>query len=468
MVGEMTSIETRLSEALKNVGTGACAGSADDDGIATLGVLRELARAWPGPLTSLHREYLDAICRKLALTGTLYRRYGENWKPAKGGKNPLDLQGATLAVATLLAWAHVPEQMGPEGRGLAYKLLNAALTALDSFFGEQIAAGKLAEQAEQLLSAVAVPACEIEGDAAHERGERRVPSADRTLPVTVLGYEGPCFRAYLSSLRRAGLRPERLVLLVLSEHPASHKPVGRWFPGRLRSWYAEKTQEMALNHWPRRLRAAHPNLVRAITDGLAAIVDRPGELIDDMYGPPRYERWAQRADRVVVRDLRDERLADALRDITPSTVLFTGGGILPARIIDLPGLRFLHVHPGHLPHVRGADGLLWSTLVRGRPAMSCFHLSAGLDTGDVIARREYPPLNLRLNGSWPDDLTLYRAVFAFIDPLLRADLLVNVLSSAVNPQQLATAPQDPSEGVTYHFMHPRLRRRVLSHLFGLA
>jgi hypothetical protein len=148
-------------------------------------------------------------------------------------------------------------------------------------------------------------------------------------------------------------------------------------------------------------------------------------------------------------------------------VLFTGGGILPAGVIDLPGLRFLHVHPGHLPFVRGADGLLWSILVRGRPATSCFYLAAGLDTGDVVAVRDYPPLSFDLGSRRrPDDQTLYRAVFSFIDPLLRADMLVNgVLNAGVDLPHLETTPQDPSRGVTYHFLHPRLRERALARLF---
>ncbi len=436
--------------------------------IHTLAVLAEVAHAWPRPLSREHRNQLEAICRKLAITRTLLARYDEHWRPTCD-KTPLPEKTWTLAAATLLAWSQVPEQLGPDGGGLAVKLLNAALSAIEacSTIPEPLRA-----QAEVQLDELTIP------DRPSEPGERRsssppilttprAPSTPRTLPLTVLAYEGPCARAYLAAMRRAGLRPERIVLLVLSEHPASHKPVGRWFPGRLRSWYAEKTQEHALNFWPRRLLASHPDLTRSIGAGLEPILERPADLIREMYGPFSYEKYANRVERLVVRDLRDEALRQHLASSGSTTALFTGGGILPTGIIDLPGLRFLHVHPGHLPFVRGADGLLWSMLVRGQPAMSCFHLAAGLDTGDVVAIRDYPPLSFDIASHVrPDDQTLYRAIFAFIDPLLRADLLVNgVLTAQPDLSRLETTHQNPSAGVTYHFLHPRLRERALARLF---
>ncbi len=288
----------------------------------------------------------------------------------------------------------------------------------------------------------------------------------KVVPLTVLAYEGPCLRAYLAALRRAELMPKRLLLLVLVRHSLTGKSVGRWLPGPLRTWYAGKAQELALNHWPRRIKATHPRLVRAMAAGLSRIVEAPADLIEEMLGPFPYERYAAAVDRVAVDNLRDAAIIEPLIRDGPGTVLFTGGGILPPRIIDLPGFRFLHVHPGHLPHVRGADGLLWSTLVRGRPALSCFYLANGIDTGNVLAVREYPRIRFDLSGMGrPDDQTLYRAVFSYCDPLLRADLLVKHVLANGDASLPDGWPQDAGCGVTYHFMHPALRAGVLRDLF---
>ena len=66
----------------------------------------------------------------------------------------------------------------------------------------------------------------------------------------------------------------------------------------------------------------------------------------------------------------------------------------------------------------------------------------------------------------PDDQMLYRALFAFYDPLLRAHLLVqHVLSKGQPLAELPNTPQDESDGITYHFLHASIRRRALQLIF---
>jgi len=148
-------------------------------------------------------------------------------------------------------------------------------------------------------------------------------------------------------------------------------------------------------------------------------------------------------------------------------VLFTGGGIVPASMFDIPGIHLIHVHTGFLPHVRGADVLLWSLLVRGRIGVSAFVMTPGLDDGDVLAAKELEPIKVTLPAGTHDDPdTLYRALFSFIDPLIRAELLVgDVLASTGDLHSLPASPQDLSSGITYHFMHPIVRNRALGELF---
>jgi len=294
----------------------------------------------------------------------------------------------------------------------------------------------------------------------------------KTLPLTVLVHEGPSARAYLARMRQAGLCPARILLMIQSRHPTTGKTLGRWLPGRVRAWYAEKAQRQSQNHWPRWIKTRHPHLVEAVVGGLNQVCDEPETLLAEMLSPFRYEDYAETVERVMVAGLRDPALVVALSRLSPATVLFTGGGIIPRQVLEIAGVRFLHVHPGYLPHVRGADGVLWSTLLRGRPAMSCFYMAPGIDVGHIIAARDYPAVRFDLNGTpRPDDQTLYRTLFSFYDPLLRADFLVRhvldgqTLDGQTDLSDLPAEPQNPNAGVTYHFMHPRLRSRVLSHLF---
>ncbi len=291
----------------------------------------------------------------------------------------------------------------------------------------------------------------------------------RILPLTVLAHEGPQVRAYLGRMRQAGWKPERILLMVNSCHPATGKRVGRWLPRSLRLSYAEKIQEMTQNHWVRHLQKVHPYLVESMIRELIHISGGAASLIAEMSARFRYEDYAQQVERVLVEDLRDLALVEALSHPGPGAVLFTGGGILRKSLLGLPGIRFLHVHPGYLPFVRGADGLLWSMLVRGRPGASCFYMASGIDTGEIIAAEDLPPLVFDISGRpRPDDLMLYRALFCFYDPLIRAELLVtSILSETKDLCRLPAVPQEtlPEEGTTYHFMHPRLRHTALARLF---
>ncbi len=290
----------------------------------------------------------------------------------------------------------------------------------------------------------------------------------KRLPLTVLAHEGPQVRAYLGRMRQAGWRPERILLMVQRRNPATGKRVGAWLPRRLRLGYAERAQEMAQNHWPRRLKARYPRLVAAMSRELVRICDGAAELIDEMRGRFRYEDYAPRVERVLVENLRDPVLTSALSSTAPGAVLYSGGGILRQNLLGIPGIRFLHVHPGHLPEVRGADGLLWSMLVRGRPGASCFYMESGIDTGEIVAAEDFPALRFDL-GDHPriDDVHLYRAIFSFYDPVLRAELLVSrVLSRQRDLSRLEAKPQEAGgRGIQYHFMHPRLRQRALETLF---
>ena len=289
----------------------------------------------------------------------------------------------------------------------------------------------------------------------------------RKIPLTILAYEGPSVRAYLSRLRHAGLVPQRILRLVLQRHPVTGKPVGRWLPRGLRVEYAQGSQEWACNFWPRRIRAAHPRLVETMTKEIARLCPEAPRVIEEGLGRFAYEEYAGEVERVFVEGLQDPALREACARLAPAVILFTGGGILPDRLLGVPGLRFLHVHPGCLPEVRGADGVLWSTLVRGRPGVSCFSMARGIDVGDVIAAEELPPVHFDLTHQpRPDDRTLYRAIFSFYDPMIRAEFFVRrVLSLPGDLLTLPGTPQARGTGCTYHFMHPLLRHQALRQLF---
>ncbi|MCA9792041.1 MAG: hypothetical protein KC910_09615 [Candidatus Eremiobacteraeota bacterium] len=279
------------------------------------------------------------------------------------------------------------------------------------------------------------------------------------MPITLLASEGPQARAYLVRARQAGIGFSRILLMVSARNPAG-KTVGRFLPGSWRRSYAEAVQTQTQLFWPLKLRRDRPDLEKAMAAGLAEVCPQVDQLYDQMYANFQWEAFAP-VERVLVDGFKDPALAEHLQG--QGLVLFSGGGIVPRSLLERPGLNMVHVHPGHLPYVRGGDGLLWSVLVRGCPGMSAFFMAPGIDMGDLIAAGDFPSLEFKLSQR-PDDQTLYRALFCFCDPLLRAEFLATRLLEQ-DPTSWPAEPQAAEEGITYHFMHPSLRARALRKLF---
>lgn len=287
----------------------------------------------------------------------------------------------------------------------------------------------------------------------------------RVVELTVLVHEGPIARAYLEALRCAGMRPARILLMVYARDPATGKPIGRWLPSSWRLKHAARVQDLRFNYWSRALRRTQPQLFEAITNTTAELLTLPKEIYEGMLSHRHWSEYGDEFDQIMVSNVNDAAVTQALARNAPTAVLYTGGGILRDKILSHSDLRFIHLHPGLVPHVRGADGLLWSTLVRRRSAVSCFYMTRGLDTGDVIDTQEFSPVCFEPAGDLPDDATLYRALYAYVDPLLRAALLMRVLHSAGDLRNLPTCAQNTEAGVTYHFMHPAVRCMALRQIF---
>lgn len=254
--------------------------------------------------------------------------------------------------------------------------------------------------------------------------------------------------------------------MVYLHDQASRTPVGQMLPGFLRRPFAESHQNRTNLYWVRHIQKQLPKLYDAMVEEVGRSLEFPPGYFEEILGNRPFTDYADVVDKVMVANFRDPVLTKALSDLSPATGLFTGGGLVPNELLSINGIRFLHIHPGLLPHVRGADGILWSMLVRGRPGASCFYMAPGLDEGDVTLADEFAPIKIHLpDGPRPNDQMLYRAVFSFLDPALRARLLLRLIEKGDDLDDLPAQTQDTTAGVTYHFMNPVLRRAALGAIF---
>ena len=176
-------------------------------------------------------------------------------------------------------------------------------------------------------------------------------------------------------------------------------------------------------------------------------------------------KYSDCIEQLMVTSLSDESLIDVLINEGESAVLYTGGGIVPPSMIDIANIKLLHIHPGFLPDIRGADCALWSTLLTEHASASCFYMDSGVDTGDIILNKWLPLLRFPLERSLDFEMA-YRLIYSFIDPWLRSYVLREVLKNNDCFFNIKGKKQKEEGGVTFHFMHPYLKKFAIERTFS--
>lgn len=88
----------------------------------------------------------------------------------------------------------------------------------------------------------------------------------------------------------------------------------------------------------------------------------------------------------------NQELRDRLAAIAPDAIIVVAyGRIIPKWMLDLPPLGNINLHGSLLPRYRGAAPIQWA-IARGETVtgVTTMRLDEGLDTGDMLLRREVP------------------------------------------------------------------------------
>jgi methionyl-tRNA formyltransferase len=111
--------------------------------------------------------------------------------------------------------------------------------------------------------------------------------------------------------------------------------------------------------------------------------------------------------------------------------------IIRQKVLDVPKIGFLNLHPAYLPFNRGWHTPSWAIL-EGTPAGATLHfMSSDLDLGDIIAQEKVV--------IGPDDTanTLYRKLKSKERELFRASI---PMITSLQPKRI---PQKASEGTSH-------------------
>lgn len=162
-------------------------------------------------------------------------------------------------------------------------------------------------------------------------------------------------------------------------------------------------------------------------------------------------------------DINSRKIIKLLKNIDKTTFFNSGKQILKD-ILDTKH-NFIHIHPGYLPDIRGADGSLWQIKLFNNLGVSTFFMNKGIDTGQVILReiKEIPSLNLNnlQNYSIKD---LYRIWFSFFDPLLRGYQFSKLLKKDFKFDKYEK--KNFKEGSYYSIMNNEQLKNIFNKIFN--
>lgn len=91
-----------------------------------------------------------------------------------------------------------------------------------------------------------------------------------------------------------------------------------------------------------------------------------------------------------VPDHRKSECLAAVRAVEPELIVLGGTRILRGELLEVAPLGVLNCHPGLLPECRGSASPAWSVVHDLPVGSTCHFCDAGIDTGDLLLRRELP------------------------------------------------------------------------------
>lgn len=143
---------------------------------------------------------------------------------------------------------------------------------------------------------------------------------------------------------------------------------------------------------------AVPCLLRLLEDGhrVSGVMTQPDKPKGRSFAltpPPVKELAASRGLPVYQPvKLKDGEALARLKQWAPDVIVVVAyGRILPLEILSLPRLGCINVHASLLPKYRGAGPIQWS-VIKGEAVtgVTTMYMDVGLDTGDMILKRETP------------------------------------------------------------------------------
>jgi methionyl-tRNA formyltransferase len=138
-----------------------------------------------------------------------------------------------------------------------------------------------------------------------------------------------------------------------------------------------------------------------------------------------------------------------LKNAAPDLIVFTGGGLIRANILEIPRLGVLNCHSGWLPKYRGMDVIEWAVLEAGsrKPevGITLHYMDRGVDTGPILLQQK---VELKKEDT-------FESIRRRMEPMMVKLIIKGVRE--LKDKTLHAKLQKPNDGQQYYVMHPRLQ-----------
>ena len=181
----------------------------------------------------------------------------------------------------------------------------------------------------------------------------------KRLDIVILLYDSFYGRSYLSALKYAGYSPKKII------HVKIKKNILNYISDNSKVQLFKNILFKSIYFV--RARVKKRKLIKYINE----VCNKDGEQVD-YYGKINLEDYSDNVDVINVKSINDKELEKKISSEISKVFMFTGGGILESNILDLPNKKYIHIHPGIVPAIKGSDGLLWSYLIDNKIGFSCF------------------------------------------------------------------------------------------------
>lgn len=106
--------------------------------------------------------------------------------------------------------------------------------------------------------------------------------------------------------------------------------------------------------------------------------------------------------------VREESFMNILRDMNPDVIVVIAfGQILPKALLEIPRYGCINIHASLLPKLRGAAPIQWAVIDgEEKSGITTMQMDVGLDTGDMLLRKEIILDKKETGGSLHDKLSV--------------------------------------------------------------